>query len=239
MKGGSGIQRGQATCPNKNSLSEAEAGFGLALLEAQASDSHAARPVVGKRPGLQQSQLREVRLFIVPAALCAALDTLEQSGEGGGPQGVTLQTDATETSGQPGRQKVGSGQGTCGGGGPLCCHVMTRHVTPTVKPEARGLCTVPPCSPGHPLPASTSVGQTLGHPAEARLRWGPRCMRPDHFALQVFENMTQVPRWIPKASLAACGPLSGRGTGFGLRPPTLPPLHPPPSASSNCAAPPM
>lgn len=33
------------------------------------------------------------------------------------------------------------------GRGPLCCHVMTRHVTPTVKPEARGLCTVPPCSP--------------------------------------------------------------------------------------------
>lgn len=74
-------------------------------------------PVVGKRPGLQQSQLQEVRLFIVPAALCAALGKLEQSGEGGGPQGVTVQTDATETRGQPGRQKAGSGQGTCGGGG--------------------------------------------------------------------------------------------------------------------------
>lgn len=115
-------------------------------------------PVVGKRPGLQQSQLQEVRLFIVPAALCAALGKLEQSGEGGGPQGVTVQTDATETRGQPGRQKAGSGQGTCVWGGPLCCHVMTRHVTPTVKPEARGLCTVPPCSPG----ASTAAQHFRG-----------------------------------------------------------------------------
>ena len=90
-------QRGQATCLNKHSSSEAEAGSQLALLDPPSLREPCCPASVGKPPGLQQSQLRDVRLFIVPGVVCAAVDVSEEGGEGWGLWwGLTIQTDSTE-----------------------------------------------------------------------------------------------------------------------------------------------
>lgn len=74
------------------------------------------------------------------------------------PRGLLSKQMQQKPGGSQGGKRLGVGRGPVCGGGPLCCHVMTRHVTPTVKPEARGLCTVPPCSPG----ASTAAQHFRG-----------------------------------------------------------------------------